>query len=212
MEKPSAKSLLTPKKWSAYICYGLSLILLLGCVLTLPGNGFYRNQTVLVQNTGWVALLFFLLSFSATPLIRLLSFFPTGARLRPGLVHIRRSAGITSAAWGLLHGFCVFTVYEGLTVRAALAMPHFQAGFLALTTLIPLWITSFPRLHPRLWKEWHRLTYLTAILILVHLVLSPWSSTLPTLVITLIFLVLFFARWIKPTRPHGNKSKFLKSD
>lgn len=139
----------------------------------------------LARGTGWSALGALMLALSATPAGRLL------ARLRPGqdwsswIAAFRRAFGIAAACLALLHASTVLGGYLRGAWAAVWSFSYLRAGLVALVILTAMLATSFPplvrRLHVRLWKPLHRLGYLAALLVLDHLLLSPFAPRAITL-------------------------------
>jgi sulfoxide reductase heme-binding subunit YedZ len=145
--------------------------------------------------TGWLAVAALLLSLTATPLGRALGWL----RARPlGVAKVRRGLGITAACCGALHGAVAFWGWLHGEAALLLTWPHLRAGLVALGILVVLLATSFPRLNARLrfryWKELHRLAYVAALLVLQHLLLSPFASRTWTLAL---FGAAFIFGWLR---------------
>lgn len=123
---------------------------------------------VLTLQTGHWAIRFLLLSLAVTPLREL-------ARLQ-GLAPLRRTLGLFSLLYALLHFVCYvlfllelrwFEIGEDILER-----PYITVGFGALVILIALGATSSKAMMRRMgrnWKRLHQLVYLAAILGVLHL-------------------------------------------
>jgi sulfoxide reductase heme-binding subunit YedZ len=127
----------------------------------------------LARGTGWTAVGALMIALSATPVARL------RPRLQPFIAPFRRAFGIAAGSLALLHAATVLFGHLRGAWGALWNVSYLRAGLLALAILIVMLITSFPwlvkRLRVRLWKPLHRLGYLAALLVLVHLLLSPWA-------------------------------------
>jgi DMSO/TMAO reductase YedYZ heme-binding membrane subunit len=118
------------------------------------------------RGTGWAALVALFASLLVTPLARL----SARAGRTPGFVlqlPMRRALGMT-AAWTALWSW-----------------PHLRSGALALGVLLILLVTSFgavvARLRLRFWRELHRLAYAVPLLVLSHVLLSPFAPRIVAL-------------------------------
>jgi len=156
--------------------------------------------TVLNQ-LGLLALLFLLLSLSCTPL-RLMFRWTWPAR-------VRRTLGLAAFFTALLH-FAVYLVLDqGLKLESLASdltkRPFIIVGFLALTLLVPLAVTSTKRAVTRLgyatWSRLHRLVYLVGILGVLHFFMRvkkdtslPWAFALA---LAFLFTVRLFATYQK---------------
>ncbi len=147
----------------------------------------------LVHSLGLWALRLLLLTLSITPLQRF-----TPIQWLP----LRRTLGLYTLAYAVLHVLCYTLFYLGFDVyqlgHELVKRPYIVVGASALSLLIPLGITStqyWQRRLGRRWKTLHRMVYGIAILVFVHfawqvkagLGTSPWYGSL--------FVLLMLARW-----------------
>ncbi len=192
---------------AALTVLGLALAALsvVGILVWRRGGSWEPTRMLwLARGTGWSALVALSLALSATPAGRLLARLAPHARLAPWVAAFRRAFGIAAASLALIHA----TTVLGGTLRGAwgalLSFAYLRAGLVALLILTVMLLTSFPwlvrRLHVRLWKPLHRLGYVAALLVLEHLVLSPFA---PRAVIFALFgtLAAFGLLRLLPARP-----------
>lgn len=138
-----------------------------------------ERELWLARASGWSAAGALLLALTMTPLAR------AGKRLAPDrlpralLPALRRAFGIAAACFALVHAATTTLGYLDRDWRSIPDQPYLRAGLVALAILVPLLVTSFPRLTRglgvRLWKPLHRLAYVAALLVLQHLLLSPFA-------------------------------------
>jgi DMSO/TMAO reductase YedYZ heme-binding membrane subunit len=93
-----------------------------------------------------------------------------------------------------------------LTLAQQLEDAHLRFGLGALSVLMLLGATSFPRvvarLHLRSWKELHRLVYVAWLCCLLHACLSPYAFMPGVLAMALLFVVASLSRLL-PRRSPG---------
>jgi sulfoxide reductase heme-binding subunit YedZ len=131
----------------------------------------------LTRTTGTLTLVFLVLTLAVTPLRKL-----TGANW---LVRLRRMLGLYAFFYGALHLLCYvwFDKAFGLAAIAEdVARRRFiLVGVLALTSMVPLAVTSTDRMIKRLggrrWQKLHRLAYLSAVAGVLHYYLLVKSDT-----------------------------------
>lgn len=127
------------------------------------GRGWEPARALaLCRATGWVGAVSLLLTLLASPL----------ARVAPGVRQWRRPLGLATAFAATLHAFAsLFGPLEDAW-RAAWSWPSFRSGLVAWIVLLVLALTSWSRvirvLHLRHWKELHRLVYVVALLVGLH--------------------------------------------
>jgi ferredoxin-NADP reductase/DMSO/TMAO reductase YedYZ heme-binding membrane subunit len=129
-----------------------------------------------LRTTGLLALLFFVLSLTITPL-KVLSGWSA-------LVAPRRALGLFGFLYLVVH-FAIFFVFDrggsvASTITEILTRRYLQIGAAALILFAPLAVTStdgmISRLGPRRWKRLHRLTYLATSLGCIHYILLVKSD------------------------------------
>lgn len=153
---------------------------LVGLFVRSQGGSWRPTEALwLARGTGWTALGSLMLALSATPTGRLLARFRPRSDLSSWVVAFRRAFGIAAAILALVHAATVLGLYLRGAWAAVLSFSYLRAGLVALAILTAMLVTSFPplvrRLHVKLWKPLHRLGYLAALLVLDHLLLSPFA-------------------------------------
>ena len=136
--------------------------------LALVGWDWRRGQLganpldFVTRTTGTLTLVFLVLTLAVTPLRKL-----TGANW---LVRLRRMLGLYAFFYGLLHLLCYVWFDKSFdfgAIAGDVARRRFiLVGVLALTSMVPLAVTSTDRMIKRLggkrWQKLHRLTYVAA--------------------------------------------------
>jgi sulfoxide reductase heme-binding subunit YedZ len=163
---------LTPKRRLALeklVVFAAALAPLVALVVDALHQDLGANPVEeMTHRTGDWALRLLLLTLAVTPVRRL-----TGWR-RPLL--FRRMLGLFAFAYAIAH-FLVYLIFDqGLTVKDTAAdiakRPFITVGFAALLLMTPLAITStehmLRQLGARRWRQLHRLTYVCAVLGVVH--------------------------------------------
>lgn len=173
---------------AAWVVLALSLAALsvVALLVRIRGGTWGPTRALwLARGTGWSALGALMLALSATPAGRLLARLRPRLHVSPWIAAFRRAFGIAAATLALLHAATVLAGYLRGAWAALLSFAYLRAGLVALAILLVMLATSFPllvrRLHVRLWKPLHRLGYLAALLVLDHLLLSPFSPRALTL-------------------------------
>jgi DMSO/TMAO reductase YedYZ heme-binding membrane subunit len=159
------------------------------------------REIVVARGTGWVAFGSLLLSLLVTPLGRIAA---RGASILPV---VRRALGMSAAWLALLHAFCSLPGTLAWNWTALWTWPHLRAGLTALGILLVLLATSFARiiaaLRLRFWRELHRLAYLVPLLVLQHVLLSPFGSRTLALCVTASVYALAPLRWVVARNPRS---------
>ena len=129
------------------------------------------------QASGLLACAVLLLALSVSPVSALL---PSWQGPSAGAKALRRRLGISAACLALLHAAVAFLGRLDAQPSALLQTSQLYAGIGALGLLLLLLLTSFPgvvrRLRLSTWKEFHRLVYLAALLVVQHVLLSPFAD------------------------------------
>ena len=188
---PSGKKLLIFR----VVLHALSMLplawLVLGGFADAFGDSIFR---MILRETGDWALYFLCITLAVTPVRRL-----TGWEW---LASFRRLPGMYAFFYGVLH-FCAYLWMRrmmdplDLLIRI-LTRPALLTGFIALLILVLLAATStrgmFVRLGTHVWQRLHRLTYVGAMVAIVHywLEVSRYGSTQPLWFGALVALLLLF--------------------
>ncbi len=121
-----------------------------------------------LRTTGVLTLVFLLITLAVTPLRKMYGW--------NNLVKFRRMLGLFAFFYGFLHliTYSIFDKSLNISAIAAdvLQRPFIAVGMLAFFLLIPLAVTStnsmIKRLGGKNWSKLHKLTYLIAILGVIH--------------------------------------------
>lgn len=121
-----------------------------------------------LRSTGVLTLLFLLFTLLVTPLRKLFGW--------NSLVKFRRMLGLFSFFYGTIHLITYSTFDKGLNLPGIVAdvvqRPFIAVGMTAFIMLLPLAVTStngmIKRLGGKRWARLHRLTYVAAILGVIH--------------------------------------------
>lgn len=168
------------------LALSLAALGLVALLVRMRGGSWGPTRALwLARGTGWTALGALMIALSATPAGRLLARLRPGSQLSPWVTAFRRAFGIAAATLALVHAATVLGGYLRGAWAAVLSFSYLRAGLVALVILTVMLATSFPllvrRLRVRLWKPLHRLGYLAALLVLDHLLLSPFAPRALTL-------------------------------
>lgn len=139
----------------------------------------------LIRALGWAAFSALFLALAMTPGERMGRRFAAGRVRFATWLAFRRSLGISAASLALAHAALSLTTYLRGSWTTTLDTPYLRAGLVALAILTALLVTSFPELvallRVRLWRELHRLAYVAAIFVFLHLLASPFAPRRLTL-------------------------------
>lgn len=121
-----------------------------------------------LRTTGVLALVFVLITLSVTPLRKIFGW--------NSLIKYRRMLGLYAFFYALVHLITYSIFDKSLDIRAIVGdvweRPFIAVGMLAFTMLVPLAVTStngwVKRVGGKNWARLHRLTYLIAILGVIH--------------------------------------------
>jgi sulfoxide reductase heme-binding subunit YedZ len=177
-----------PLLWA--VCAVPAIALLVGAMVGSLGA---NPAEKLIRETGEWALRWLWLTLAITPLRELASL--------PALVRFRRTLGVTTFVYAVLHllsyaGFDKGWVLDDI-VRDVFKRNFILVGMLAFVVMLPLALTSFNAavraLGGRRWQWLHRLTYVVAMLGLLHFYLkkAAKNDTNEVLVYAVILAVLF---------------------
>jgi len=155
---------------------------------------------IALNQLGLLALVFLLASLAATPLKRVLGWtWP---------LRIRRMLGLLSFFYASLH-LLTYVLLDRLGELATLLedvakRPFVTVGALAFTLLVPLALTSTRDAQKRMgfhsWQRLHRLSYLAAVLGIVHFVWRQKKDITEPLVYGAILALLLGLRWLSGRR------------
>ena len=143
-----------------------------------------------LRTTGVLTLLFLLITLSITPLRKYYGW--------NNLVKFRRMLGLYSFFYGFLH-LVTYSIFDKSFSLSAIAgdvwqRPFIAIGMLAFFTLIPIAVTStngmIKRLGGKNWARLHKLTYVAAILGVIHFWMIVKSDVLYPLLFGLVLAVL----------------------
>ena len=201
MRAPSvSKNIIMLKRVTLLLLIAPSIWLATALSLDLLGA---RPMERVIEEMGSFAIRFLLLSLLISPARSLLHW--------PALIAIRRRVGLASFFYGLAHLFLFALDRELGPIKLIVdifSYTYLTIGFVALTALLPLAITSSDRmityLGARRWRWLHRMVYGIAPIALLHFILeSPKSSIEPFVLGGCLFWLLAYRLWqqLGPVRP-----------
>ena len=165
-------------------------------------NGFQNNlgadpTATVTHATGFATLRLLVITLAITPLRRL------SPRLS-WLVRFRRVLGLFAFFYGCLHLLTWLWLYSGFSGAAMLddlgKRRYIMAGMAAWLLLLPLAATStnwsIRKLGGKRWQALHRLTYVSAILGVIHYWWIVKSGVRTPINITLVLAILLLARMV----------------
>ncbi|HEX9927023.1 MAG TPA: protein-methionine-sulfoxide reductase heme-binding subunit MsrQ [Pyrinomonadaceae bacterium] len=143
-----------------------------------------------IRTTGFLTLIFLLITLSITPLRKLIG--------RNDLIKYRRMLGLFAFFYGALHLSIYFIIDRNLSLTSAVGdivqRPFIAFGMTAFFLMIPLVATStngmIKRLGGKRWQQLHKLTYLCAIGGVIHYYLIVKSDILMPLAFAAILAAL----------------------
>lgn len=147
-----------------------------------------------LRTTGVLTLLFLLITLSITPLRKIFGWNQ--------LIKFRRMLGLYAFFYGFLH-LVTYSIFDkSLSVSAIVSdvwqRPFIAVGMLAFFLLIPLAVTStnasIKRLGGKNWSKLHKLTYLIAILGVIHFWMIVKSDVTYPFLFGAVLLGLFWFR------------------
>lgn len=184
-------------------------------LLALPGLGFIFGLLTsidpkiyhdLLHPTGEFSARFLIIAMLASPLALVFH----GWRGPKWLKTNRRYFGVAAFAYALLHTL-LYLIDEATVTNVLNDLPKFYiwTGWVAFAIFIPLAVTSmdyFMRLMGASWKQLQRLTYVAAVVTLLHwAALHEWGGVGPALVHFGPLIVLELYRiWYWYLRPRQN--------
>ena len=147
-----------------------------------------------LRTTGVLTLIFLLLTLAVTPLRKI---FEVNE-----LVRVRRMLGVIAFFYAAIHLVTYWVFDKGLVIADVVAdvakRPFIAVGMAAFTLLIPLAVTStngwVKRLGGKRWALLHKLTYLIALLGVIHFWMIQKSDFFWPTVFGAVLLVLMLFR------------------
>jgi sulfoxide reductase heme-binding subunit YedZ len=165
---------------------------------------FFNNQLganpveEITHETGQWALRFLLITLVISPLRRIFGW--------NSLIHLRRGLGLASFTCVLVH-FCIYFILDQwfdvtAIIEDVIDRPYITVGFLGFLLMIPLAATSnnyMQRILQHKWVLLHRLTYVIAILGVLHFWWLVKADLREPIIYAAILTVLFgyriYAKW-----------------
>ncbi len=151
-----------------------------------------RPLNDVIHGTGSWTVRFLMLSLAITPFARLLEW--------PRLLTVRRMIGVTALAYASVH-FSLYIVdqkFNLLTVASEIVKRFYLTiGFVALSGLIALGVTSTDAAMKRMgrrWKQLHRLVYPIGVLALLHYFIQTKANVGEPVVVSGLFVWLMLWR------------------
>jgi methionine sulfoxide reductase heme-binding subunit len=160
-------------------------------------------QEKMLHQLGLWTLIYLLIGLSITPLSKI---FKKGI-----LVKFRRMMGLYAFLYLILH-LTVFFIFYLETSLAQLwdeiiERPYVTVGMMATILFIPLVVTSTRGMQRKLgrrWKKLHQLTYLIALLAIIHFIWQSKSDLNEPLLYFIWLAIVLGYRWYK-SRQYGNR-------
>ena len=173
------------------------LVLMVGLITEHLGA---NPAEMLIHQTGLWALRLLMLTLSVTPLVRI-----TGWSILNIRYNLRRLLGLYAFFYASLHllSYLLFDhyfVWQEI-IEDILTRPVLDIGWLAFILMIPLAITSYPklaqRLSPQRWQQLHQLIYLISFSAIVHFwwLAQAKADIREPLIYAIIFLILLLLRY-----------------
>jgi sulfoxide reductase heme-binding subunit YedZ len=151
-----------------------------------------RPVNEVIHGTGSWTVRWLMLSLAITPFARIAEW--------PRLLTVRRMIGVTALAYGLAH-FSLYIVdqkFHLLTVASEIALRFYLTiGFVALSGLTALGVTSTDAAMKRMgkrWKQLHRLVYPIGVLALLHYFIQTKANVGEPVVVSGLFVWLMLWR------------------
>lgn len=187
------RNILSVPVWAVYIIgFFPAIVLFYRAFFNLLGPDPLK---ILEHELGEYALIFLMI---------LLSFYPLKQFININFIKFRRSIGLLSFWYALLH-FLTYIILDqqliwDLIMLDLVKRPYIIVGFLAFLTLIPLALTSnkwsIKYFGIVTWKKLHMLVYLSAILAALHYILLVKSWPVKPLLYLFFISMLIIIRFI----------------
>lgn len=161
-------------------------------------------MTAAIHLFGWLALALLVASLALSLVARR----QRGPR-RVRSLSLRRSAGLAGAAVAVGHASLSVVALRPPDAATLVAMidglPYLRHGALAVALLVPLVVTSFPRLNARLglrgWGALHRVVYAAVALAALHVLAGPSADPRLAVVTSVVVALLVALRLVPRPRP-----------
>ena len=164
----------------------------------IDGDLSGRPLNDVIHGTGSWAVRWLMLSLAITPFARIVDW--------PRLLTVRRMVGVTALAYASIHlslyivdqKFHLFTVVSEIVLRFYLTI-----GFVALSGLIALGVTSTDAAMKRMgrrWKQLHRLVYAIGVLALLHFFIQTKANVAEPVFVTGMFIWMMLWRALPRAR------------
>ncbi len=153
-----------------------------------------------LRTTGVLTLVFLLITLAVTPLRKISGW--------NSLIKYRRMLGLFAFFYGCLH-LVTYSIFDKSLGLGAIAddvaqRPFIAVGMAAFVMMIPLAVTStngmVKRLGGKNWARLHKLTYVAAILGVIHFWMIVKSDIFYPTLFGLVLAGLFSIRWFWPKR------------
>ncbi len=173
----------------------------------IDGDLSGRPLNDVIHGTGSWAVRWLMLSLAITPFARIAEW--------PRLLTVRRMAGLTALAYASIHLslYIVDQKFNLLTVASEIAVRFYLTiGFVALSGLIALGVTSTDAAIKRMgkrWKQLHRLVYLIGILALLHFFIQTKANVAEPVFVSGVFVWLMLWRLLPMARRTALASLFV---
>ena len=160
-----------------------------------------------LRTTGVLTLVFVLITLSVTPLRKIFGW--------NALIKYRRMLGLYAFFYGVVH-LVTYSIFDkSLDLRAIAGdvwqRPFIAVGMLAFAMLVPLAVTStngwVKRLGGKTWARLHKLSYVVAILGVVHFWMIVKSDVFYPALFGLVVAVLLGYRVLAAIRPEPGKTR-----
>ena len=163
----------------------------------IDGDLGARSLNAAIHGTGSWAVRWLMLSLAITPFARIVEW--------PRLLTVRRMLGLTALAYASVHLslYVVDQNFNLLTVASEIARRFYLTiGFVALSGLIALGVTSTDAAIKRMgkrWKQLHRLAYPIGVLALLHFFIQTKANVAEPVFVSGLFLWMMVWRLLPAT-------------
>jgi methionine sulfoxide reductase heme-binding subunit len=154
------------------VAAGIMFYLLKMAKIKTVGYGYGASTfDVTFMESGRWAIRFLLFSLAMTPVYRIFGW--------KWVIPLRKPAGLWAFAFAALHFSYYIFLNRELTPEMVLQTPYMMVGFTALAMLALMALTSnrwAMKWLGKAWKRLHRLVYVVAVLVIVHVILALMNS------------------------------------